>query len=162
VGFVFQESLVDLCKGRRRIAESPAGLCAFSTEDGRLEINVPITEERCRVSFYLPAGREREAFAFCKLLGILRQSRQNSIVTGFTFTEYSPPVLHGYWFDEEEGSWIDDANVWLFIDLPGRLEDESIRKTISDLRCRIEEIYAACGCEQKEFWIISSPIYREM
>jgi hypothetical protein len=129
-------------------------------------------QQGIRISFHLPMTKPQDELACLNVINYLKsehpESEAGSLpepITGYTYTCTDPPVIGGFWWDEEanegRGDWEPDEQVILFIDRPGLSisQPDTFRDQIDDIKEKIAGIYRQAGSPQKVIWCTIQPIF---
>jgi hypothetical protein len=90
---------------------------------------------------------------------VLDDLRRRPDIKGFT-TSIDDPVAFRGWYLSEAG-WIDDDIALIFVDRPGRAEDQDSEtaKLALTVKAMIAHMYLQEGAPQEELWCTAEQIY---
>jgi hypothetical protein len=117
-------------------------------------------ETRFRIVCHLPSNDEKQEAAVRAVVSHLQDRSVNPNFTGFTISNVFQPAFTGYWYSEDENSWIADKIVLCTMDYRPT-EREAVSRTIGDLKSRIGTLYSELADHpEQEIWIVAHEVVR--
>ncbi len=107
--------------------------------------------DRIRISYFLPLTNPYDQAAYLRTLDHLSnpQPVAHGRFSGFTVSSSDPPVFTGFYWSDEQQSWIQDLIAILFVDLPA---SGQVRAIAGEMKAAVARFYAEEGSPQEEIW----------
>ena len=112
-------------------------------------------EPRVRITLFLPVNSPSERGAAANVVAFLNQE-----FGGSTHSAFQPPMLRGYWVEENGDILIDEITV-VIVDAEDEAGAEDVlSKRLGDIRALAFDEYAAAGSVQDEIWLATYDVAR--
>jgi len=104
--------------------------------------------EWIRIIYFLPVTTRNDRTAYLRTLDYLRTRHPQ--ISGFTYSQDDPPLLHGYYWSETQQGWMIDTVAVVLIDRPiSQGGSEALREEARALKSQIAQFYQEEGSAQE-------------